>query len=152
MSQNTTPAWSNAGVLGNAILALANTRSDGVGNLTTGVTMYLLVDGSGFADGALIDAVRIMCVANTAAVNTVATVIRLFSSTVTSGATTAADTFLFDEIAVPIISAASATLAQNRIEIPVGWRLPAGRSILASTHIAAASNTFWNLNAYGGKY
>ncbi len=148
---NTSPAFTKNGFCSSAILALANTKSDGTGNLTTGVTIYLLKQADA-TNGSFCDFVRVMPVASTAGTSTAATVIRIYISTIASGATTAADTFLVAELAIPIVTADSATAALNPFDIPLGFRLAPSQTLLISTHAAAAANTTWNATLFGGDY
>ena len=151
MGHNATPGFTKNGFANTSVLALANAKSDGTGNLTSSVTIYKLLTADS-TNGSYCDFARIMCVASAAATNTVATVIRFYVSTITTGATTAADTFLVAEVALPIISADSATLAQNQVDVPLGLRLAASQTLLVSTHAAAASNTTWNVTLFGGDF
>ncbi len=148
---NTAPGFTREPIaIGGVRLTAANTNSDGTGNLTT-PTIFKVCTADA-TNGSFIDFVRLMATATAAGTATTATVIRFYLSSITSGATTNANTFLFKEYAVPSVSADSATVAQNEIDIPFGIWLPAGNTILASTHAAPAANTAWIALPFGGDF
>lgn len=119
----------------------ANTRNDGVG--TVGTSMLLCFTAG--ANGAFVDRIRIHPVGLVAATATTATVGRVYFSTISSGSTTAADTRLWQEVALPSQTAAQTTTATVPIDIPMGIRIAAGDDILFSMHHAAAANTAWQV-------
>lgn len=127
----------------------ANVSSEGDG--TVGTSNYLVVQADA-TNGSFIEFVRIMPRASLANTSTSATVIRLFTSTVASGATTSANTNLIYEYLLPSIVAASSTGAVPWYDVPLNIRLAAGMTILGSSHVAAAANTSWGLQAFGGDY
>jgi hypothetical protein len=79
-------------------------------------------------------------------------VARLYLSTVSSGATTSANTHAFAEVACAAQTADQTTQATNFIEIPCGFYIPSTTSLLFSMHHAAAANTAWKLIAFAGSY
>lgn len=111
----------------------------------------VLVSSAG-ADGTFYRAVRVKAWATAAATSTSATVIRIFKSTLSSGATTSADTHLLGEIQIPAVSAANTTGALADFDIPLNIAVPTGQHLLASTSIVAAANTGFSLIAIGGDY
>jgi hypothetical protein len=76
----------------------------------------------------------------------------LYTSSVSSGATTSANTDCFEEIAVPVQTAASSTAATYPIDVPCKFILPAGKTILASVHTKPAANTEIQITAFAGNY
>lgn len=147
---NTAPGFTKSPIAINACrLTAANTNSDGTGNITT-PTMFLVATAG--ANGSYLDFLRQMATASAAGTATTATVHRFYLSTISSGATTNANTFLFKEYAVPSVSADSASLAQNEIDVPCGFWVPANMTILASTHSAPAANTAWIILPFGGDF
>ena len=98
------------------------------------------------------DRIRLAPAASVAATATTATVARFYISSVTSGATTNANTFLIAEVACPAQTADQTTTAISAIDIPLGFVLPAGWTLLMSMHHAAAANTSWGAVVFGGDY
>lgn len=125
-----------------------NTKSDGTG--TIGTDMLKLVTAG--ASGTFIQKVRAVPSASSAGTATTATVLRLFVSSIASGATTRADTFPVAEIACPAQTADQATAAVTPIEVPLGIAIPSGYYLHGSMHHAAAANTSWALIPFAGDY
>jgi len=123
----------------------ANTRSDGVG--TIGTSMILLFTAG--SNGAVIKRIRLSPTGAVASTATTATCARIYYSTITSGATTAADTQLIAEIACPAQTTAQPTAATNYLELPLDITIPASATILASMHHVAAANTTWQFVVFG---
>ena len=104
------------------------------------------------ASGSFVQRVRFNPVASAAAINSVATTLRVYLSSVNSGTPTATNTALLGEISVPIISAANSTAAASYYEIPLNMAIPASRYILVSQHIAQTTNQSWQATVFGGDY
>lgn len=134
----------------------AQVKSDGT-SAGSGTDLMYSVWASG-TNGSFLQKIRFMPVASAAAVNSVATVLRIYISTVNTavgtaaGATTNANTMLLAEISVPIINASNSTQAANFIEVPLNIPVPTGRWILISQHIAQTTNQNWQGEAFGGDY
>lgn len=145
------PQFSATPVLGQAVWTsstTANTKSDGTG--TIGTDMLKLVTAG--ASGTFVQKVRAVPSASAASTATTATVLRLYLSTIGSGATTRADTFPIAEVACPAQTADAPTGAVTPIEIPLGIAVPSGYYLHASMHHAAAANTSWAISAVAGDY
>jgi len=147
MASNTQPQFTMDGVVGAARITAANASSQGGG--TIGTDIFKCCDAD--ADGTFIEFVRCIPTA-TAPTNTTATVMRIFASSVQSGPTTSANTFLLAEAALPVSAADNATTPVNPIDIPINFRLPNSWALLASNHAAPAANTAWLAIAIGGNY
>lgn len=126
----------------------ANTRNDGNGTIGTDI-LLAYTSGSG---GAYIDRIRLHPVGLAAATATTATVGRIYFSTQASGATTNANTRLWQEVACPAQTTAQTATATFCIEIPVGVRLAASDTVLFSMHHAAAANTAWEVTVIASDY
>jgi hypothetical protein len=148
MAANVSPIFGLTPVLGQVVISTQNTKSDGTG--TIGTDLWLGFTAG--ADGAYINKIRLSPTASVAATATVATVIRIFLSTVSSGATATSNTSLFQEQAVGIQTAAQTTTGTFFFEIPMGITIPANSTILFSTHIANAANTAWKAVTLGASY
>lgn len=88
----------------------------------------------------------------TAPTTGVATTLRVFISTVGSGATTAANTFLIGEISVPAIASDAATAATNYYDFILNQAIPTGYFIHVAQHVAQTANQNWVAVAFGGDY
>lgn len=157
MPANTNPLFSITPNVGCTLIATtsAQVKSDGT-SAGTGTDLMYAVFASG-SNGSYIQKIRFNSVAN-AATNSVATVLRVYISTVSTtvgsaaGATTNANTFLLAEVSVPILASANATNSTNYYEVALNMAIPTGRWIMVSQHTAQTTNQAWNAKAIGGDY
>ena len=132
-----------------ASITAANTNSDGSGTISTDI---FKVFGAFATDGSFIKMLRFYATSTVAATTTVPTTMRIFISTATSGATTSSNTYLWEEVSIPVVSADHSTSSTNYYEIPMGFALPPGNTILVTSHVAPAANTSWCVMAVTGDY
>lgn len=149
MAANTAPIFSLTPNVGKVTITqtAANTSSAGGGTVGTDI-FKAFTAGS---NGSFINKVRFMSVA-TAPTTGVATTLRIFISTVGSGSTTAADTFLIGEISVPAIASDATTAATNYYEFILNCAIPASTFIHVTQHVAQTANQNWVAVAFGGDY
>ena len=149
MAGNATPQFTKNGTIGAPVnITAANTSSQGGGTIATDIFKMLTADAT---NGTFIEFVRWIPTATTPTTTT-ATVGRLFLSSVTSGATTNANTHLIAEVALPAIAADNASTAANWLDVTLNIRIPAGWTLLATCHAAPAANTAWKAIPFGGDY
>ncbi len=149
MPANTDPIYSRQGLKGSVLVTAANTSSQGGGTVGTDIFLAATCDAT---NGSFIQRVRWIPTATTPTA-TGATVGRVFLSTIASGATTSANTWLWQEIVLPITSADNATAAVNFFDIILGFAIPSGtQTILVTNHAAPAANTAWRAIVIGGDY
>lgn len=128
----------------------AQVKSDGT-SAGTGTDLMALCFTAG-ANGSYVDRVRFFCVAN-AVTNGTATTLRVYLSTIGApGATTTSDTYLIGEVGVPIVGAASLTVAAPYYDVVLGISIPASTFLLVSQATAQTTNQAWNAIAIGSNY
>jgi hypothetical protein len=155
MAANTLPIFSKAGLIGIAnILSTSTVLASSNGASATGVTgtgpFFLLVTADA-TNGSYLDRVRLRWVASTPTATT-AVMVRLYTSTVSSGATTSANTDCIEELAMGVQNAANASTTTFPYDIPLKFVLPAGKTLLASVHQAPAASTEIQIVVFGGNY
>jgi hypothetical protein len=152
MPANTQPIFSLTPNIGTVKITTtaALVRSNGSAANAIGTDQFLAFSSG--PSGSFVQRVRFNVVSNTAAVNSVATTLRVFLSTINTGTPSTTDTDLLAEISVPIISAANSTNATNYYEIPLNIAIPAAHYILVSQHIAQTTNQQWQAIVFGGDY
>lgn len=134
----------------------AQVKSDGT-SAGTGTDLMYCVFASG-ASGSFLQRIRFQSVASAAATTGVASVLRIYISTVSTsegsaaGATTSSNTQLLAEISVPAINSSNSTASTNYYEVPLNIALPTGKYILVSQHLAQTTNQQWQATAFGGDY
>lgn len=148
MASNISPNFTKNGVFSSVLVTAANTSSQGGGTIGTDIFKVVTADAS---NGTYVDRVDFMPTATTPTTTT-ATVGRVFISSVTSGATTSANTMLYGEVVLPATNADNASTSVAPISVPLGFRLPAGYTILVTNHAAPAANTNWRANAIAGDF
>jgi hypothetical protein len=148
MAGNTQPQFTAVGNIGSCEVTAANTNSDGTGNIGT-PTIYVAFTAG--ANGSYVEFIRFMAVSTSAASSSTATVMRVYISSVSSGATSSANTYLIAEIALPVITADQTTIATNWYDAPLGFRLPATWTILVSSHVAQSTGAI-RATVIGGDY
>jgi len=148
MPANRQPAFTRLGNHGAVLVTAANTSSAGGGTIGTDIFLAFTADAT---NGSFIQMVRWMPVA-TAPTTMTPTVGRVFISSVTSGATTSANTILWGEVALPNVPADNASTAVYPLEVPFGWWLKPGHTILVTNHAAPAANSNWRALAVVGDY
>lgn len=137
MPANTSPIFVLTPKAPAVSITAANTKNDGAGTIAT--DMFLLYTAG--SNGAWVGRVRFAVSGSTAATGSTATVARVYISTQTSGATTNANTFRVDEVALPTITTDQTTTQTPVFEVQVNSFLAAGQTLLVSTHHAPAANT-----------
>jgi len=148
MPANTDPIFTKNARFDSILVTAANTSSAGGGTVATDIFKAFTADAT---NGSYIRFVRCMPVA-TAPTTTTATVARIFISSVTSGATTSANTHLIAEITLPAIAADNASTAVVWFDIPINQPIPASYTILVTNHAAPAANSNWRFAVFGGDF
>ena len=149
MPANTDAIFTRQGMKSSVLVTAANTSSQGGGTIGTDIFLACTCDAT---NGSFIQRVRWIPTATTPT-NTTATVGRVFLSTIASGATTSANTWLWQECVLPVIAADNATAAVNFFDILLGFAIPSGvQTILVTNHAAPATNTAWRAIVIGGDY
>jgi hypothetical protein len=150
MPANIDPIYSRVGAISGVAVGLAaNTSSSGTGTIGTDIFKVFTADAT---NGSWVSRIRLHPVATVAATATSATVIRIFISSQTSGSTTQANTWLFQEIGAASQSADNSTAAANALEVPLNIALPPSYTILVTNHAVNAANTSWTATVFGGNY
>jgi len=151
MPANTSPTYTLTANLGRGVITAsttANVKSDGTGTIATDLVKVFTAG----ANGSFIERIVFMPQASTAATATTPTTLRAFVSSITSGATTNADTNNIGEVSAAAQTADHSTNAIFPLVIPVNERIPASYTILVSTHVVAAANTNWGVVVWAGDY
>jgi hypothetical protein len=154
MAANTSPIFTLTPNVGRVSIGTtdAQVKSNGTSAGTgTDNTRKAFTAGS---NGSFVDRVMFFSVASAAATTGVATVLRVYLSTVNSApsATAATDTFLLGEIAVPAVNSSQTVNAGAPYVIQLGIPIPTGTYILVSQHVAQTTNQNWNAVVFGGDF
>ena len=145
---NSDPIFTRNGRPASVLVTAANTSSQGGGTIATDIFKAFTADAT---NGSYVQRVRWLPTA-TAPTTTTATVGRVFISSVTSGTTTSANTWLWDEVVLPATAADNASAAVTEFDIILGFALNPGYTILVTNHAAPAANTAWRAIVVAGDY
>lgn len=148
MAANSNPKFTKNGRVSSVLVTALNASSQGGGTVGTDIFLAFTADAT---NGSFVERVRLIPTATTPTTTT-ATVARVFVSTIASGATTSANTYLVAEITLPAIAADNASTAVIPFDISLGFALPANGTILVTNHAAPAANTAWRAVVIGGDY
>lgn len=149
MAANNDPIFSKIGAINAVAVTAANTSSQGGGTVGTDIFKAFTADAT---NGSFVREVRWSAAASAAGTATTATVGRVFVSSITSGSTTSSDTHLIAEVTLASQTADSTSAATFPVVVPLNFALPAGYTILVTTHAAPAANTHWKVVVFGGNY
>jgi hypothetical protein len=150
MAANTSPIWtltpnvSHADILTTA--ANVNTAAPG----TIGTDCFVAFTSG--ADGSYLQKIRFSFVSTTGVISSIAATLQVYSSTVNTGATTAANTDLLAMIQTSVQTVSQVTTAPYPIEIPFNFAIPANRYILVAQSVAQNTNANWQALVIGGNY
>jgi hypothetical protein len=143
MAGNSDPIYSKIGHIDGVFFTnttTAKATSDGVGTIGTDLLLAFTADAT---NGSYVRNIRIQAVGSTAATASTATTVRVYICELASGATnasfTAPNTFCIAEIAVASQSTDQTTVATYAIDYPLNVALPAGFTLLLSSHVQQAS-------------
>ena len=148
---NTSPLWVGAIKSDRVVISQAAVSTNRQAPGTIGTNCFLLSSVTN-ADGAYIQKIRFAYSSTTGAVNVAATNLNIFISTINSGATSAANTFLYTTVQVPAQTIGSATVAPIFYEATLNLGLPQNTYILVAQTIAATANGAWVAHCVCGAY
>ena len=148
MTANSDPAYSRVGDIQAVAVVAANSSSQGGGTIGTDIFVAFLADAT---NGGFVGELRASLAESTIGTASTATVMRVFVSSLSAGATTSANTHLIAEVALPS-QTPSSTVAAVPVVVPINKMIPPGYTILVTNHAAPAANTHWKNVVFGGKY
>jgi len=131
------------------ITTAASTVFDISGTIGTDIYKVFTADAT---NGGFVQRIRFKYAAN-GTTTSVAAVMKIWISTKTSGTCTiGTDSWFYDEIALPATGALTTTAPNAVYEVPFGFALPAGYTILCKITVSQSANTGWMANVIAGKY
>ena len=153
MPGNVLPIYSKASDVQANTALLANVVAaslyDFSGTIGTDVFKVFQADAT---NGGYVERVRIRYVSN-GTTSSVSCVIKLFISSIASGSPAATNTWFFDEVGFPATGVLTTTAPNQGFDIPFGFALPLGYTILAKHTVAQTNATSgFQLTCVAGKY
>jgi hypothetical protein len=151
MPANTAPIFTLAPKVGTTTITTAQTNSQGTG--TIGTNIFLAFTAG--ANGSYLQKIRFSLGGATANTASTAGVLRVYVSTISTGPTTSADTFLYQEVSAATQTpnvVTTLTTATSPIEVPLNFAIAFGSTILVGASAVTSANTVWNAVVFGGDY
>jgi hypothetical protein len=149
MPANTTPIFSFTPNLTSVSITAATAPTNGVG--TIGTNMFVAFQAG--PNGSFIEKIRVIPIASVASSSNSNTAVCIYLSTVNSGSTTAANTFLIGEMGIQTtITTAQPTTANSYYEFPLNIAIQSGWYILANQHTGVGANVNWMVTVFGSDY
>jgi hypothetical protein len=151
MPANTSPIFTGTPKVSGTRITTAQANSTGAGTVGTD---YFLAFSAG-TNGSYLQRMRFIL--GGAALNTASTaaVLRVYLSTVNTGATTSANTFLIQEVVAASQTPnviGTLTAATFPIDVPLNFAIPTGYYLLVGSSAVTSANTVWTVTTYGGDY
>lgn len=147
---NTAPIFSGTPrIVNTQISSTATTNSQ-----TTGAaigTNSVIVFTSG-ASGSYVQKIRFQFTSTTNLINSAATLLKVYYSTINTGTPTAAQIALIADVQAPAQTIGNTTTAAYPIEVPLNFAMPANTYLLVSQTVTPTANSNWVATVYGGDY
>ena len=145
---NTAPIFSGVGKVG------ITTIGQGTSNLNSQspvIGTNVFVAFSSGSSGSYVQKVRFQYTSTTSAINSVATVFKIYYSTVNTGTPTVTQIALIADIQAPAQTVTTST-STYPIEVPLNFAMPASTYLLVGQTIAQTAGSGYSVTVYGGDY
>lgn len=146
---NTSPIWTAAPTISSVTIAQASTNVNTNAPGAIGTNSFLAFSTG--ADGAYIQKVRFTFSSTTSAINSAATILQIFLSSVSSGSPTASEAYILASVQAAA-QTLNTTTAPYIIEVPLNVGIQASRHILVAQSIAQSANANWQAHVIAGNY
>lgn len=145
---NTAPIFSGVGKVGITTISpsLVNLNSQ-----TPVIGTNVFVAFTSGSSGSYVQKVRFQYTSISNAINSVATVFKIYYSTVNTGTPTVGQIALIGDIQAPSQTVTTTTSAYP-IEVPLNFAIPASTYLLVGQTIAQTAGSGWSVTVYGGDY
>lgn len=143
---NTAPIFSGVGKVGITTIVATNLNSQ---SPVIGTNVFVAFSSG--SSGSYVQKVRFQYASTSNAINSVATVFKIYYSTVNTGTPTATQIALIADIQAPA-QTVTTTTSSYPIEVPLNFAMPASTYILVGQTIAQTAGSGYSVTVYGGDY
>lgn len=143
---NTAPIFSGVGKVGITTIVATNLNSQ---SPVIGTNVFVAFSSG--SSGSYVQKVRFQYTSTSNAINSVATVFKIYYSTVNTGTPTATQIALIADIQAPAQTVTTSTSAYP-IEVPLNFAMPASTYLLVGQTIAQTAGSGYSVTVYGGDY
>tara|TARA_R110000868_G_scaffold138639_2_gene352883 strand:+ start:533 stop:988 length:456 start_codon:yes stop_codon:yes gene_type:complete len=145
---NTAPIFSGVGKVGITTIGQSTTN---LNSQSPVIGTNVFVAFSSGASGSYVQKVRFQYTSTTNAINSVATVFKIYYSTVNTGTPTVTQIALIADIQAPAQTVTTST-SSYPIEVPLNFAMPASTYLLVGQTIAQTAGSGYTVSVYGGDY
>jgi hypothetical protein len=147
---NTAPIFSGTPKISSTQITQTSTNVNSQTGGIIGANTFLAFTSG--ASGSYVQKVRFQYTTTTNTVNSVATVFKVYISTVNTGSPTTSQIALIADVQAPAQTVNTTALSAYPIEIPLNFALPANTYILVGQTVAQNANSAWVATVFGGDY
>ena len=144
---NTAPIFSGVGKVGITTIVATNLNSQ---SPVIGTNVFVAFSSG--SSGSYVQKVRFQFSSTTNAINSVATVFKIYYSTVNTGTPTTTQIALIADVQAPAQTVGNTATSAYPIEVPLNFAMPASTYLLVGQTVAQSTNTAWVTTVYGGDY
>lgn len=145
---NTAPIFSGVGKVGISTIGPTQTN---LNSQTPVIGTNVFVAFTSGSSGSYVQKVRFQFTSTTNAINSVATLFKIYYSTVNTGTPTVGQIALIGDTQAPAQTVTTTTSAYP-IEVPLNFAMPASTYLLVGQTIAQTAGSGWYVTVYGGDY
>lgn len=145
---NTAPIFSGVGKVGITTIGATPTN---LNSQSPVIGTNVFVAFSSGSSGSYVQKVRFQYTSTSNTINSVATVFKIYYSTVNTGTPTATQIALIADIQAPAQTVTTSTSAYP-IEVPLNFAMPASTYLLVGQTIAQTAGSGYSVTVYGGDY
>jgi hypothetical protein len=145
---NTAPIFSGVGKVGITTIG-ANPTNLNSQSPVIGTNVFVAFSSG--SSGSYVQKVRFQYTSTTNAINSVATVFKIYYSTVNTGTPTVTQIALIADIQAPAQTITTAA-SSYPIEVPLNFAMPASTYLLVGQTIAQTAGSGYSVSVYGGDY
>ena len=151
MPANSDPIFTKNGKFGSALVTGSNPGTDGNTANVIGTNVFLAFTADA-TNGSFVQRVRWIATGSANNIATAATVGRVWISSTSSGSTSTSTAFLISEVVLPSVTAAASASVAPYIDVPIGFPVPAGYSVLVGNANTPNAGTAWRADVIAGDY
>lgn len=147
---NTAPIFTGTPRVGITSIQQTSTNVNSSAPGTIGTNSFLLFTPG--TNGSYLQKIRFQFTSGTNTVSSVATVFKVYLSTVNTGTPTVSQVGLIADIQAPAQTVTTTATSAYPIEVPLNVAIPSGYFVLVGQTVAQNSNSAWVATAFGGDY
>lgn len=147
---NTAPIFSGTPRVSSVQIGQASTNVNSQTGGTIATNTFLAFTPG--TNGSYLQKIRFQFTSTTNTVSSVATVFKVYLSTVNTGSPTTSQIFLIADVQAPAQTVGTTATSAYPIEVPLNFPVPTGYYVLVGQTVAQNANSAWVATVFGGDY